>query len=482
MTVPDSSFPSDSPAPENQAEISRRAFIKNATAVAAAGLVLGGLGTEAVAQTPAASAAPAAPAAAPTAAAPAANAAAGPELKVAIIGVGRQGLNLLSKALNIPGIRFTAVCDIWPFHGKRAVNLLGKYKQTATLYENYEDLLAKEQGLDAVIIGVPDWMHAPITVAALKAGIHVYCEKEMSNTLEGARSMVLAARESKKLLQIGHQRRSEPRYLHALKLLYNDKIVGKFTRCEGQWCRPVAQNEKWPKAEELSADVLKKYGYANMEQFVNWHWFKAYSGGPIADLGSHQIDIFNWFLKADPVAVMADGGNDYYPGREWYDNVQALYEYKLPTGTVRASYLLTNTNGYGDFWELFRGDQGTLQISENEKIGNFWKEPAAKTSTWEEQSEKTEVAGKEAYTLKIGETLDPSGKKSPEGQKLLSESKKPGWQLHLENFFTAIRDGGKTSLNCPSEEAYRTCVTVLKVNEALAQGRKLPFKPEDFKI
>ena len=77
-------------------------------------------------------------------------------------------------------------------------------------------MLDKEKQLDAVIIATPDFWHAQHTIDCLKAGKHVYCEKEMSNTLEGARSMVLAQRETGKLLQIGHQRRSNPRYLHCL--------------------------------------------------------------------------------------------------------------------------------------------------------------------------------------------------------------------------------------------------------------------------
>lgn len=52
--------------------------------------------------------------------------------------------------------------------------------------------------------------------------------------------------------------------------------------------------------------------------------------------------------------------------------------------------------------------------------------------------------------------------------------------LHLENFFAAIR--GKEKLNCPAEVGYETAVTVLKVNDAVAAGRTLEFKPEEFKI
>ena len=95
------------------------------------------------------------------------------------------------------------------------------------VYEDFSDMLAKEPQLDAVIVATPDWMHAEHTNACLEAGKHVYCEKEMSNTLAGAASMVRTARETGKLLQIGHQRRSNPRYWHALRLIEKDKVLGR---------------------------------------------------------------------------------------------------------------------------------------------------------------------------------------------------------------------------------------------------------------
>ena len=152
------------------------------------------------------------------------------ELAVAIIGPGSQGRNLLTKCLKIPGIRFVAVCDIWPYHQKYAANILKKYDQPVNIYEDYRVMLGQEKQLDAVIIATPDWVHAEQSVACLRAGKHVYCEKEMSNSLAGARQMVQAARETGKQLQIGHQRRSNPRYWHALKLMSKDKVLGHLTQ------------------------------------------------------------------------------------------------------------------------------------------------------------------------------------------------------------------------------------------------------------
>ena len=91
-------------------------------------------------------------------------------------------------------------------------------------------MLANVKELDAVVIATPDFMHAEHTNAALKSGKHVYCEKLMSNTVAGARSMVQTARETKKLLQIGHQRRSNPRYLHARdKIVRDARMLGRIT-------------------------------------------------------------------------------------------------------------------------------------------------------------------------------------------------------------------------------------------------------------
>ena len=137
-------------------------------------------------------------------------------LQVAIVGLGVQGRILLDAMLGIPGLNFRAVCDIWSFSRTYGQNRLGKAGFKVTAYADIEDMLAKEKDLDAVIIATPDFWHAPHTNLCLKAGLHVYCEKMMSNTIEGARSIVRTMRESGKLCQIGHQRSSNPRYRHAL--------------------------------------------------------------------------------------------------------------------------------------------------------------------------------------------------------------------------------------------------------------------------
>jgi len=402
------------------------------------------------------------------------------ELRIAMIGPGSQGRNLLTKCLKIPGIRFAAVCDVWPYHLRYAANILKKYDQTVNTYIDFREMLNREKDLDAVIVATPDWVHAEQTIACLQAGIHVYCEKEMSHTVEGCRRMVQAAKETGKLLQIGHQRRSNPRYWHAIQLIHKDKLLGRITHVYGQWNRAKRYDLGWPKGEELDQETLKKNGYSTMDEFRNWRWYRKYSGGPMADLGSHQVDIFNWILQDRPTSVMAGGGADYYKDREWYDNVMAIYEYGARGQVVRGFYQVLNTTSHGGFFETFMGDQGSMVVSEDPRKGFVFRELDAKRREWEDEAKKVETLGRDAIELKIGETLAPDGNRTPEAERMLAEIQKPVHQLHLENFFRAIRDG--TRLSCPAEIAFETAVSVLAANEAVAKRQPVCLKPEDFRV
>ena len=145
------------------------------------------------------------------------------EVRVAIVGAGAQGQVLLDASLQIPNVRFAAVCDIWTEYNQRRVSrLLSDSGHPNRAYVDYKELLDKEKDhIDAVIVATPDFWHAEHAIACMKAGLQVYCEKEMSNNLADARRMVLTARETGKLLQIGHQRRSNPRYQFCYQRLIN---------------------------------------------------------------------------------------------------------------------------------------------------------------------------------------------------------------------------------------------------------------------
>ena len=410
------------------------------------------------------------------------------DLNIAMIGVGKQGRVLMEAMQLIPSLRFRAVCDIWPYSQRYASRRLKAYGHPVNVYEDYREMLDKEKDLDAAIVATPDWMHAEHAIACMEAGLHVYCEKEMSNSLEKAKQMVLTARRTGKLMQIGHQRRSNPRYIHAIDtLIHEENLLGRVTQAYGQWNRAKSASEDLTVAEkdEIDPDTLKKYGYDTMSTFLNWRVYRKYGGGPIVDLGSHQIDIYSWVFGTNPKSVVASGGIDFYKHHEWYDNVMTIYEYENELGTSRAFYQVLTTTSYGGFAEKFMGEEGTIEISEiAEQANAALKEENLDTEPkWNELARrgllrKTRAPIRETATRNVLVDVreSPTLGKWPLPVVLL----KPAHQPHLENFFDAIRHG--KPLNCPVEVGYETAVAVLRVNEAVEAARRLEFKEEDFHV
>jgi len=417
------------------------------------------------------------------------------DINVAIIGVGAQGQVLLDSCLkagqDIPGLRFKAVCDIWPFNLKQGVNKLKQYKVNGKLihdvkpYTDYKKLLADKDklDLDVAIVATPDWLHAEHAIACMNAGLHVYCEKEMSNKLELAKQMVQTSREKKKLLQIGHQRRSNPRYIHAVKnLVLDSKLLGRVMQGYGQWNRAVSKDIGWPEKNALSPQDLAKYGYDTMSRFRNWRWYKDFGGGPIVDLGSHQIDIFAWVFKSNPKSVVASGGVDYYKHHEWFDNVMCLFEYEHNKETARAFYQVQTTTRHGGFYETFMGEYGTLVISEVPRDGN-WLEKEVNAPDWNKWVKKRylkEMSTKMSKTQTSNVMLDVRVSPEPPKWPLPIELGTLPHQPHLRNFFDAVR--GDAKLNCPGQIGYETAVAVLSVNKAVESQKKIEFAEKDFEV
>jgi predicted dehydrogenase len=208
-----------------------------------------------------------------------------------------------------------------------------------------------------------------------------------------------------------------------------------------------------------------------MHQFRNWRWFKGLGGGPLSDLGAHQIDIFNWWFGTPAKSVMASGGADYYTGHDWYDNAMVIYEYDTPQGTARAFYQVqTTTSAGGGYFEMFMGDEGTIKMSENPSITKLYREDRA--PDWDALVGKNYLrasavakAPSDADKVDVRETAPLLEYEIP-----VSFNKKIH-QPHLENFFNSIR--GTAKLNCPADEAFRSEYVIHKANEAIAAGKTL---------
>ena len=415
-------------------------------------------------------------------------------IHVALVGFGKQAEVLFNCLRNIPGLHFQAVCDISDYNRKKGVNQVGSIQKTPPKgYSDIDEMLATEKGLDAVVVATPDFWHSPHTVKCLEAGLNVYCEKMMSNTIDGARAMVKAMEKSGKLCQIGHQRRSNPRYRYVLDELINgQKICGQIVNINAQWNRSLGASQdiggaKISKSIIVPNDVLNRYGFKDMHQFMNWRLYRDLSGGPISDLGAHQIDIFNWFLGAVPKSVFASGGNDYFKQREHFDNVMAIFDYETiqdgkPCG-VRAFYqVLTTTSAGGGFRESFMGTEATIKISEIASSSAIYREDGA--PQWDKLVDRGFLKRKPAPPKPppSADAVQSYESAPPEGFDLPGGFNKPAHQPHLENFFAAVRSKGAVKLNCDARHAFLSEAPIYFVNPSALSHQPIQFTPEQLSV
>ncbi len=395
----------DAAALSRTAGIRRRTFLKT-TAAAGAGLALSGWG----------------------------RARAQPQgrepINVALVGCGAQGLALAGACLQLPDVRFRAVCDIWDHNLRRGSRLLQCHGHAALPYGDYGEMLAIDADLDAVIVATPTWMHAPHAIAALEAGKHVYCEQPMANSIGEALRMEASAKGSGMLLQIGYHRRSDPRLLCLRDLLADGscsstRVIHAASRRNLAGCDPRG----WPARHSLSGQALERHGYTDMNQFRNWHWYGAYGGG-LTGWGADQIDMCNWLLGAEPCAAMASGGG-VFPWRS--DNAVVVYEYDTPRGRAGASHRMQVSAGSPGFLVRLLCEVGAVTISEDAH-GRL----------------ECRCSGTLA-------SLDLPSAASPTVR-----------HPHLHNFFEAIRTG--VALACPPEAGLATTAALAQAGEALAMS------------
>lgn len=418
----------------------------------------------------------------------AANAGGSDKLHVALVGFGKQQEVLFASMKNIPGLHFQAVCDISDWNRKKGVNQINAHQGSEPkAYADIDDMLAAEKGLDVAVVATPDFWHSPHTVKCLEAGLNVYCEKMMSNTIDGARAMVHAMKKSGKLCQIGHQRRSNPRYRYTHEQLIGGKnIVGQITNVNGQWNRSLGASQdiggkKIPKSVIVPDDVLKRYGFKDMHQFLNWRVYRDLSGGPISDLGAHQIDIFNWFLGAVPKRLYATGTKSYFKDREHFDSVMCLFDYDTPQGAVTAFYqVLTTTSSGGGFWESFMGTNATIKTAEIASASAIYREDGA--PAWDDLVEEGYIIRKPAPPKPAPSADSVASYESapPEEFDLPGGFSKPAHQPHLENFFAAVR--GEATLNCDAAHAFESEAPIFWVNPSALSKQPIEFTAQHLSL
>jgi predicted dehydrogenase len=317
-----------------------------------------------------------------------------PPVRVAVIGTGARGSDLIRALTTVEGVDLVGVCDDYPPHLEQGAKYAGPQ---AKPYGDYRRLL-DDLKPQAVVIAVPLYLHYQVAADCLSAGGDVFLEKTMCYTVAEAQKLSRQVAASTSVFQVGLQRRANAIYKQAQAMVAAG-MIGQVTSIKAQWHR----NNSWRRP------VPVPRGDANWEQLekkLNWRLYKAYSRGLMAELGSHQMDVVNWFLGGHPRRVFASGGIDYYrDGREVFDNISCLYEYEL-TGVngkpyvLRANYTSICNNAYEGAAELIMGTKGSLYLTSAK--GLLFQEKGADAVPWEGGKD---AANANAAVVAAGKTL-----------------------------------------------------------------------------
>ena len=130
-------------------------------------------------------------------------------VRLGVIGTGGRGNSLIRMFQKEKDVDIVAVCDVDEKHLDNGQKTAEKSGKPVTRYKAFRGLL-DHKGLDAVIVATPDHWHALPSIAACRAGLDVYCEKPLTNTIGEGRALVSAAKEHKRVLQCGSHERSGP--------------------------------------------------------------------------------------------------------------------------------------------------------------------------------------------------------------------------------------------------------------------------------
>lgn len=297
------------------------------------------------------------------------------------------------------------------------------------------------------------------------------------------------ASEKKLLVQCGHQRRSNPRYVYVFdKLNHENKIPGTVTHAYTQWHRGIAPLIRVPDRLAMSTADLQRHGYESMEQLLNWEWFSHFGLGDVGYRTGQKLDLLRWFWDAEPCSVTAIGGNDYY-NREAPDCLMSIFNFKLPTGKIRRGYVqVLSTNSSGGDIEIFGANKSKLQISEVPM--KFQLICSCSTYGYFEDSEVNErvltlIKGGMLLTHKKAPPREITNKvsldvrdDSVEKELLLPfQPTSSPIQPHLENFISAIRDG--TKLRDPIEQASKNLIALEAAMQSARERRTIDLPNAD---
>ncbi len=399
-------------------------------------------------------------------------------ITVALIGAGGMGMVDMKTALTIPNVRIGGVCDLYSGRLEKAKETWGP---DLFVTRDHTDLL-KRPDIDAVIIGTPDHWHARISIDALEAGKHVYCEKPMVHSVDEGQAVIKAWKRSGKVFMVGSQGLSSLGNEKARQLLA-EGAIGDLNYAEGFWARHSPLGAwQYPIPDDASPDTVDwdrfiatttKRPFDAM-RFFRWRNYLDYGTGMSGDLFVHLFSSLHFITNSPgPDQILATGGLRYWKdGREVPDVLVGTFNY--PERKQHPGFTLSLRCNFVD------GTSGTTYLRLVGSKGSM-------DVKWEE------------VVVKLNETVsddDPFTKEKQaegDGQKDRKRMLPPQEMVyraeegylgalydHHYNFISAIRNGG-TVVEDPAF-GLRAAAPALLCNDSYARASFIAWDPVNMMV
>ena len=385
------------------------------------------------------------------------------QVRLALIGSGGQGTSDTNAALQVPGVKLVAVCDLYDV---RLQSAKAQWGDNLILTRDYKEILSRND-VDAVIVATSDHWHKQICIDAMKAGKHVYCEKPVIHKISEAQDLVNAQKTSGCVFQSGSQGMASIGNRKA-KQLVQSGAIGTVNLAEAAFTsRPRTGCGRIPEGigpEDIWGDRYIQNATNvpfDPSRFFCWGLWKDYGTGIAGDLFVHVLSSLQYIMNADGPEKVYTTGNPDGVGDTPYIML-GYFDYAAKNGMQPFKAALTANYGdavsgkWGSMDFNIIGSEGTLRV----------------------QWDKVTLRKPSAVSASAFSGLDPLGSAidRPEqvsDTELLFVEK--GYNRchvdHFTNFFDGIRK--KTKVDADVMFAVQTAVPAVMCFESYLSGKPI---------
>src|SRR5213592_1732809 len=375
----------------------------------------------------------------------------GEKLVVAVMGLNGRGTVLARVFAKTPNAEVACVCDVDAQVLAKGVTAVGEAQGKAPKGIGDFRRALEDKAIDALVIAAPDHWHAPAAILALAAGKHVYLEKPCGHNAREGELLVDAQRKTKRVVQMGTQRRSSPRAQEAVQAI-RDGAIGRAYLARAWYSnrrRSIGRGKPVPVPAGLDYELWQgpapRAPYHDNVIHYNWHWFRRWGTGEILNNGTHEIDVARWALGVGyPTRVTSVGGRYHY----------------------------------ADDWEFPDTQEVCFEFADGKTI--IWQGQSCNGLTTFGRSRGTAILGtagsvvldRDGYTMyDLKEKVTKSSLAAQAGDGLNTTADDEMTALHIANFVDAIRTGA--ALRQPIEEGAKSVLLGHLGNIAQWTGRAL---------